>query len=157
MRDAGPAIGAPVPDFRGHDQHGRDFELVAWRGSPVMLFFYAFSFSSVCRQELEQLRDSAYLFDAAGCRIVAVATDTTFVLRELDRQLGLDLTLVSDHWPHGAIGRAFGAFDDKLGCDRRHSFLVGPNGALVWATHADLPSVRDLGEHLAAVHYHFPA
>lgn len=151
-----PAVGTPTPDFRGRDQHGRDFELAAWRGSPVLVLFFAFSFSSVCREELTQLRDSAYLFDAAGCRLVAVATDTTFALREFDRQLGLDFTLVSDHWPHGAIGSAFGAFDDKLGCDRRHSFLVGPDGTLAWSAQADLPTMRDMGEHLGAVHYHFP-
>lgn len=150
------AIGEPVPDFRGHDQHGRDFELASWRGTPVLLVFFAFSFSSVCGDELEQLRDTAYLFDAAGCRIIAVSTDTTFVLREMDRQLGLGFTLVSDHWPHGAIGEAYGAFDDKLGCDRRHSFLIGPDGRLAWSKQAELPQTRDMHEHLGAVHYHFP-
>ncbi|WP_194793130.1 redoxin domain-containing protein [Raineyella fluvialis] len=145
-----------VPEFHGFDQRGDDFDLSAWRGRPVLLFFFAFAFSSVCRDELENLRDMAYLFDAAGCRIVAVSTDTTFALRELDRQLGLGFSLVSDHWPHGSIGRAYGAFDDRLGCDRRQSFLLGPDGTLVWNKEGDLPSIRDIGEHLSAVHYHFP-
>lgn len=151
-----PAVGQLVPGFRGHDQHGRDFDLRAWRGRPVLLVFFAFAFSSVCTDELEQMRDAAYLFDAAGCRIMAVSTDTTFVLREVDRQMGLDLTLVSDHWPHGAIGQAYGAFDDKLGCDRRHSFLIGPDGTLAWSKSVELPQTRDVAEHLSAVHYHFP-
>lgn len=156
MQQQVPVVGRTVPDFHGHDQHGRDFDLAEWRGSPVLLFFYAFSFSSVCCDELENLRDMAYLFDAAGCRIVAVAADTTFVLREVDRRLTLGFTLVSDHWPHGAIGKAYGAFDDKLGCDRRHSFLIGPDGALAWSKVVDLPATRDIGEHLGAVHFHFP-
>ncbi|WOQ15608.1 redoxin domain-containing protein [Raineyella sp. W15-4] len=156
MEQQVPVVGRTVPDFRSRDQHGRDFDLQAWRGGPVLLFFFAFSFSSVCRDELENLRDMAYLFDAARCRLVAVSTDTTFVLREVDRQFGLDFTLVSDHWPHGAIGRAYGAFDDKIGCDRRHSYLIGPDGVLAWSKQVDLPTARDVGEHLAAVHYHFP-
>ncbi|WOP17849.1 redoxin domain-containing protein [Raineyella sp. LH-20] len=156
MEQQVPVVGATVPGFRSRDQHGRDFDLQAWRGRPVLLFFFAFSFSSVCRTELEALRDMAYLFDAADCRLVAVSIDTTFVLREMDRQLGLEFTLVSDNWPHGAIGRAYGAFDDKIGCDRRHSYLIGPDGVLAWSKQVDLPTARDVGEHLEAVHSHFP-
>ncbi len=156
MGGAGPALGQPVRDFHGYDQHGRSFELSAWSGKPAMLVFFAFAFSSVCTDELEMLRDTAYLFDAADCRILAVSTDTTFVLRELDRQRNLGFTLVSDHWPHGAIGQSYGAFDDKLGCDRRQSFLIGPDGRLAWSKEVDLPQTRDMNEHLSAVHYHFP-
>lgn len=157
MRATAPVVGQPVRAVRGKDQHGRDVELAAWRGQPVLVVFFPFAFSSVCSDELEQLRDTAYLFDAAGCRLMAVSTDTTFALREMDRQLNLDFTLVSDHWPHGAIGQAFGAFDEKIGCDRRHSFLIGPDGTLVWSKQVDLPQTRDMNEHLTAVHYHFPA
>ena len=152
----GPGVGDLAPAVRSHDQYGSDFLLEDWRGHPVLLVFFAFAFTSVCHHEMIDLRDSRYLFDAAGCRMAAISTDTTFSLREFARQNSLGFTLLTDHWPHGAIGQAYGAFDSSLGCDRRMSFLIDPGGVVRWVTTTDLPQARDVGEHLEAVHYHFP-
>jgi mycoredoxin-dependent peroxiredoxin len=42
----------------------------------------------------------------------------------------LPFPLLSDYWPHGAVGRAYGIFDDARGIDARAVFLVDAQGII---------------------------
>ena len=44
---------------------------------------------------------------------------------------GLPFPLLSDYWPHGAIGKAYGVFNDERGCANRATFLIGTDGNVV--------------------------
>ena len=85
------------------------------RGAPAVLIFYPWAFSSICRAELAAVRDDHDRFTAAGARVLAVSCDAMFTLRAYadTEQIGFDL--LSDHWPHGAIARAYGVFDERGG------------------------------------------
>lgn len=148
--------GTRVPLFHTQDQYGRDVSLQDWLGQPVLICFFAFAFSSVCRRELQALRDMHYLFEAAGCRVVGVSTDTTFALREFSQQVGIQYSLLTDHWPHGAIGASMGAFDDNLGFNHRCTVLLDGDGRVVWTELGDLPVARDFSHALSAVHSLLP-
>lgn len=152
-----PEPGTRPRGLSTQDQYGRDVSLEHWHGQPVLLCFFAFAFSSVCRRELQTLRDMHYLFEAAGCRVAAVSTDTSFSLREFSQQMSIQYPLLSDHWPHGAIGQAFGAFDDNLGCNRRHTVLLDAEGEVLWSEQGDLPVARDFYRALEVVNTHYPA
>jgi peroxiredoxin (alkyl hydroperoxide reductase subunit C) len=41
--------------------------------------------------------------------------------------------LLSDYWPHGAVGQAYGVFNDERGMDKRSAFLVDAGGVIRWA------------------------
>jgi mycoredoxin-dependent peroxiredoxin len=43
---------------------------------------------------------------------------------------GLPFPLLSDYWPHGAVGQAYGVFDDARGLDSRSVFLVDAQGVI---------------------------
>ena len=64
---------------------------------------------------------------------------------------GLPFPLLSDYWPHGAIGKAYGVFNDERGMDKRSAFLVDASGILRFAKVYDpgtIPESKDLLERL---------
>jgi peroxiredoxin (alkyl hydroperoxide reductase subunit C) len=64
---------------------------------------------------------------------------------------GLPFPLLSDYWPHGAIGKAYGVFNDERGMDKRSAFLVDGNGIIRYAKVYEpgtIPESKDLLEEL---------
>lgn len=43
---------------------------------------------------------------------------------------GLPFPLLSDYWPHGAVGKAYGVFLEDKGFDARSVFLIDANGVI---------------------------
>ena len=65
--------GQPAPQFSARNQHGEVVSLAALRGAPVVLFFYPWAFSGICRGELAAVRASHDRFTTAGARVLAVS------------------------------------------------------------------------------------
>ena len=64
---------------------------------------------------------------------------------------GLPFPLLSDYWPHGAIGKAYGVFNDERGMDKRSAFLVDASGLIRFAKVYEpgtIPESKDLLERL---------
>jgi len=40
--------------------------------------------------------------------------------------------VLSDFWPHGAVAKAYGVFEESKGCALRGSFLIDKEGILRW-------------------------
>ena len=60
----------------------------------------------------------------------------------------LPFDLLSDHWPHGAIAREYGVFDDEAGCALRGSFLLDRSGTITWQVLNGIGEPRDIVAHL---------
>ena len=43
---------------------------------------------------------------------------------------GIPFPLLTDYWPHGAIGQAYGVFNAERGIDMRSAFLVDAQGII---------------------------
>lgn len=158
-----PTTGQPAPGFTARNQFGETVELSALKGAQgVVVMFYPFAFSRVCGSELAQIRDRWAEFAALGVRLLAISCDSVHTLRayaeELGQQSGPDsgagpvqFDLLSDHWPHGQIAQAYGAFNEELGCPTRDTFVLDGQltvRAQVSAAHA---RPRDLEKLLAAL------
>jgi mycoredoxin-dependent peroxiredoxin len=64
---------------------------------------------------------------------------------------GLPFPLLSDFWPHGAVGQAYGIFNDQRGMDARAAFVVGPDGTIRYSqvyAPGTIPESKDLLEQL---------
>ena len=60
---------------------------------------------------------------------------------------GLPFPLLSDYWPHGAIGKSYGVFNDERGMDKRSAFLVDAGGIIRFAKVYEpgtIPESKDL-------------
>lgn len=67
---------------------------------------------------------------------------------------GVPFPLLSDYWPHGAVGKAYGVFNEERGMDKRSAFLLDAQGivrfARVYAA-GTIPESRDLLERLRQI------
>jgi mycoredoxin-dependent peroxiredoxin len=144
----GVEIGAEAPDFRLRNQHGEPVTLTQFRGrANVVLVFYPYAFSGVCTGELTELRDQ--FTDASDGRtaLLAVSCDAMFSLRAFSERDGLAFPLLSDFWPHGEVARAYGVFNQRLGCANRTTFIVDRAGVLHWRVDNDMPRARNLDDY----------
>jgi peroxiredoxin len=125
--------GTPAPDFALKDQHGQAVRLGDFAGERnVALVFYPFAFSGVCTGELRELRDNMAGFDDANVQLVGISCDPVHAQRAWAEQEKYEFPLLSDFWPHGAVARAYGVFDERIGFAIRGTFLVDVTGVLRW-------------------------
>ena len=125
-------IGTAAPAFTLKDQAGNDVSLHDFSGkSAVALVFYPFTFSGVCEGELCQIRDDYSDFAGAGVQVLAVSCDSRHAQRVWAEQQGYTFPVLSDFWPHGAVAKAYGVFNDALGCAIRATFIIDKAGVLV--------------------------
>lgn len=124
--------GDQAPDFTKKDQHGDELTLSALVAEqPVVLVFIPFAFTGVCQGELCAIRDDYSAFEGKGARVVAVSCDPGPSQKQWAEEQGYAFSIVPDFWPHGEISRAYGIFNEDLGCAMRGSFLVGPDMTVV--------------------------
>jgi mycoredoxin-dependent peroxiredoxin len=143
-------LGEPAPGFTAHNQHGELLTLSGLRGAPAVIIFYPWAFSSICHDELAAIRDDHERFVAHGARVLAVSCDAMYTLRAYADAEGIPFDLLSDHWPHGAIARAYGVFDEQSGCARRGTFVLDSAGLVRWQQVNQINEPRELPTVLAA-------
>jgi mycoredoxin-dependent peroxiredoxin len=143
-------LGQPAPSFTARNQHGEPLALSGLRGAPTVIIFYPWAFSSICRDELAAVRDDHERFVALRARVLAVSCDAMYTLRAYADAEGIPFDLLSDHWPHGAIARAYGVFDEQAGCARRGTFVVDSAGLITWLQVNQINEPRELAAVLAA-------
>lgn len=140
-------IGSPAPPFTLKDQRGNDVSLEEFRGRPVVLVFYPFTFTGVCRGELCELRDDPSVFERAGAAVLAISCDSRHTQAVWAEQEGFAFPILSDFWPHGEVARAYGVFNEQLGCANRATFVIDADGIVVGTvTSPDLGTPRDRAE-----------
>ena len=123
------AIGDAAPDFTLADTEGNQVSLADFAGKEsVTLVFIPFAFTGVCKGELCELRDNLERFNSAGNQVLAITCDRAPSLAEWKRQEGFNFPLLSDGWPHGEVARAYGCFNEDLGCAERLTVVVDRDG-----------------------------
>ncbi len=124
--------GDAAPDFTLKDQNGNDVTLSSFRGDKnVVLVFYPFTFTGVCEGELCSLRDDISQFETGAAQVLAVSCDSRHSQRIWAEQQGYNFPVLSDFWPHGAVAKSFGVFNDDLGCANRATFVIDKQGKVV--------------------------
>jgi peroxiredoxin len=132
-----------APEFTLKNQHGQEISLSGLRGRPVVLVFFPFAFSGICTGELCEIRDNLSVFADKNVELVAISCDHFFSNRVFAEREGYEFDVLSDFWPHGAVARAFGVFDEKAGAARRGSFLIDSEGVIRWSVEHPIGEARD--------------
>jgi peroxiredoxin len=123
-------IGQTAPEFTLKDQAGNDVSLADYRGRSVVLVFYPFTFTGVCEGEMCEIRDDTSVFDGAGASVLAISCDTRHAQAQWAEQQGFTFPILSDFWPHGEVAKAYGVFNEKLGCANRGTFVIDRDGVV---------------------------
>jgi mycoredoxin-dependent peroxiredoxin len=128
----GIEVGQEAPDFTLKDQDGNDVTLSSFRGDRnVVLVFYPFTFTGVCEGELCSLRDDIGDFEKSDAQVIALSCDTRHAQAQWVKQQGYTFPVLSDFWPHGAVAKSYGVFNEQLGCANRATFVIDKNGKVV--------------------------
>lgn len=139
-----PEVGSVAPDFTLKDQNRQDVTLSSFRGDrKVLIVFYPFAFSRICTGELTAVRDDLASFQNDDVQVLAVSVDHGFTLKAWADAQGYDFPLLADFWPHGAVAKAYGVFEDGAGFALRGTFLVDRTGTVQFAEVNAIGEARD--------------
>ena len=100
-------------------------------------------------------RENHAQFQALGAEILQISADPAPSLKAWAESLGgIPFPLLSDYWPHGTVGQAYGVFNSERGMDARSVFLVDAQGIIrhshVYAP-GTIPESADLLARLATI------
>ena len=108
------SIGSAAPNFELVNQHGEKISLLSYRGKKnVVLVFYPFSFSGTCTGELCALRDDLSAFQNDNVELISISCDPMYANKVFAEQEGYKFAVLSDFWPHGAVSKAYGTFEES--------------------------------------------
>jgi mycoredoxin-dependent peroxiredoxin len=145
-------VGDEAPDFELKDQHGTPVSLSSFRGKKnVVLVFYPLAFSGVCSGELCAIRDQFPEITRDDVELVTLSVDSTFVLRTWAEQQHFNFTMLADFWPHGAVAKTYGVFDDKMGVATRGTFIIDKSGIVRWKVVNPIPQAREIADYQKAL------
>ena len=146
------SVGDPAPDFALRDQHGQTVRLSDLGGrKAVLVVFYPWAFSGVCRGELTALQAALDDLVADDLEVLTVSTDSMYALRAFADQQGFTFPMLSDFWPHGEVAEAYGVLHPEIGIALRGSFLVDRDGVVRWTVVKGIPDARDVDDYRKAI------
>ncbi len=126
--------GERAPDFDLELTHGERVLLSDFLGkSNVLLVFHPFAFTPVCEDEARDLQENLASFRNAQTEIVLVSCDPAPAREAWKRQLEAEYVFASDFWPHGAVAKAYGVFNEENGAPHRGTFLIAKDGTVIWS------------------------
>ena len=138
-------IGSAAPDFELVNQHGEKILLSSFKGKKnVVVLFYPFAFSGICTGELCALRDDLSSFQNDNVELVAISCDPMYSNKVFAEQEGYKFQVLSDFWPHGAVAKSYGVFEESRGCAVRGTFIVGKDGNIKWQVVNSLGEARNV-------------
>ncbi|MFC8038479.1 peroxiredoxin [Paenarthrobacter sp. NPDC057355] len=146
-----PVPGQPAPDFELLNQHGEPVRLTDYRGVNVVVVFFPFAFSGICTGELCEIRDNIAQFKDSNATVLAISVDSKFAQRAYAEHEGFDFDLLADFWPHGAVAREFGVFDEVSGMALRGTFIIDAGGIIRYVVVNPRGKARDLVEYQRAL------
>ena len=146
------SVGTEAPDFELRDNNAQTHKLSSFRGEKnVVLVFYPFAFTGVCTGEMCAIRDELDSLQNDDTQVFAISCDTVASLRVFAEREGLTYPLLSDFWPHGAIAKAYGVFNEQLGAADRGTFVIDKSGVVRWTVRNAVPDARDIADYQKAL------
>ena len=145
-------VGETAPDFTLRDQNNEEFTLSAFRGSrAVLIVFYPLAFTGICTGELNRVQREIDTFQSEDVQVVTISVDSVYSQKIYSEREGFEFPLVSDFWPHGAVAKAYGVFNEKTGFANRGTFLVDREGIVRFAEMNNPGDGRDPATWAAAI------
>jgi peroxiredoxin len=149
---AGLSVGATAPDFELKNQYGELVKLSSFTGEKnVVLLFIPFAFTGTCTGELCAIRDDLAAFQNDNVQVLAVSCDSPFTQKMFAEQEGYKFPVLADFWPHGAAAKAYGIFNEDLGCAMRGTFIIDKEGIIRWSVVNGLGDARNNGDYKSAI------
>ncbi|WP_343600803.1 peroxiredoxin [Mycobacterium sp.] len=127
-------VGTGAPDFTLSDQNQQPVTLSDYRGDKnVLLVFFPLAFTGICQGELDALRDHLPDYENDDNAVLAISVGPPPTHKVWAAESGFLFPVLSDFWPHGAVSRAYGVFNDETGFPNRGTFVIDRSGVIRFA------------------------
>ena len=134
-----PAVGTPAPDFTLMAGDGATYALAAFKGQPVVLYFYPKDDTPGCTTEACSFRDAWDRLQALGALVLGVSRDDAKAHQRFASKYQLPFPLLAD--PGGAVAQRYGVWVQKSMYGKQYmtmartTFYIRRDGAIghVWA------------------------
>jgi len=141
-------VGAAAPDFTLPAHTGNKVSLSSFKGRKTVIAFLPFAFTGGCTNQVCGFRDNYAGFKDLNVEILQISTDPSPSQKAWsESKESLPFPLLSDFWPHGAVGKAYGVFNEERGMEKRAAFILDEQGIVRFAKVYDpgtIPESKDL-------------
>lgn len=123
-------VGDVLPNFKGTDQDGNEFNSADVIGKkPCVLFFYPKDFTPGCTSEVCNFRDSYQDFQDLGAEVIGISGDSEASHKKFSLKYKLPYTLLSDS--KGSIRKKLSVKKSLFGLiPGRETFVIDKNGVI---------------------------
>jgi peroxiredoxin (alkyl hydroperoxide reductase subunit C) len=87
-----------------------------------------------------------------NCEILNISADPLPSIKAWGEKLGgVPFPMLSDYWPHGAVGKAYDVFNEERGMDKRAAFVVDKGGIVRYSKLYEpgtIPETKEMLEQL---------
>ena len=143
--------GDKIPELKLRDHREEEVKLDKFDGKNVLLSFHPLAWTSVCRNQMEDLEANYQEFEENNTVPLGISVDPVPSKSAWAEDIGLEnLRLVSDFWPHGDFATKLGIFIREKGISGRVNILVNAEGEILWKKEYDIPELPDIDEVLQA-------
>ena len=138
-------IGSKAPDFslKSKTADGLvDVKLSDHLGqNSVVLLFFPFAFTGVCREEACSVRDDLSSYESLNARVFGISVDSPFAQEVMSNQENLNFPLLSDF--NKSVSSDYGVLYEEFigynGVSKRSAFVVSAEGTVSYAWSSDDP------------------
>jgi peroxiredoxin (alkyl hydroperoxide reductase subunit C) len=151
-----PPVGSLAPDFTLPTHSEGELNLSWYRGRRnVLLAFYPGDWTPLCATQIPVYNRLLDEFEAFDCQVLAVSVDSIPCHLAWSKSLGgIEIPLMSDYWPHGAVATKYGVLTDR-GYTDRVVFLIDKEGRIRYieeVAFAEEPDNTEIFRQLAKLH-----
>jgi thioredoxin-dependent peroxiredoxin len=143
------APGDPIPDVSLVDGNGRTVTIASLLDRPIVLYFYPKDDTPGCSREACAFRDDYDAFVEAGADVIGVSSDDSSAHARFREKYRLPFRLMSD--PGGVARKAFGVPATFGILPGRATFVIAPNGSILYAFNSQFAPQRHVANALAAL------
>lgn len=138
------AVGTTAPDFTLLDQNRQPVTLGDYRDAKnVLLVFFPLAFTGICQGELDEIRDHLPEYENDDSVALAISVGPSPTHKVWAAESGFLFPVLSDFWPHGAVSKAYGVFNEETGFSNRGTFAVDRSGIIRFAEMKQPGEARD--------------
>lgn len=122
-----------APDFTLFSTEKTEVTLSKLQGKNVVILFFPFAFTSVCTEELCNIRDNYHAYTNLNAEILAISVDSVFTLDKWKNEMNYPFTLLSDF--NKEVSQLYNSYYDTFafgskGVSKRAAFVIDQSGIL---------------------------
>jgi peroxiredoxin len=125
--------GSKAPNFTLKSTPDQSVSLRDFLGRPVVLAFYPADWSPVCSDEMGLYAQVMPEFKKFNAEVLGISVDGIWSHLAFAKDRNLNFPLLSDFEPKGAVSRAYGAYEARVGESARALFVIDQKGIIRWS------------------------